>query len=189
MDFFVGLVIILLLVALLVSMIKKRKKNEVVAETIQEHEKAEKNLLDPLPYIKRRFLSANEEFFFHELKKVTQKYEYELFCKVRIADLVELKKGLNKRQWAFYFGQIKAKHADFVICNRNLQPVLIIELDDKSHDTSKGIKRDSFIDKVYKDANIPILHTRGIDNIEKKFCDSLNIISNEKYQTAEPGTQ
>lgn len=133
------------------------------------------NRPQPLPYIRKRFMSANESFFYYELKKITNKYNYELFSKVRIADLVETRPGLTRKQWGYYFGIIKAKHADFVVCTTNLQPVLIVELDDRTHDTYKGMQRDTLVDNIYYSVNLPILHTRGIDNLEAKFCGKLNI--------------
>lgn len=137
----------------------------------------------PLPYVRKRFMSMNEAFFYYELKKITNKYNYELFSKVRIADLVETKQGLTRKQWGYYFGIIKAKHADFVVCTMSLQPVLIVELDDRTHDTSKGMMRDSLVDRVYYSVNYPILHTRGIDNLETKFCEKLNIQKEPKTES------
>ena len=43
-----------------------------------------------------------------------------------------------------------AKHLDFVICNKDLAPVVAIELDDASHDAEDREERDDFVDAVLR---------------------------------------
>lgn len=196
-----GLIIAFLIVALVKFARKPKRQNQTYIppqSTPQIKEPLPKSIdlsvpqqlekkPQPLPYVRKRLMSMNEAFFYYELKKITNKYNYELFTKVRIADLVETKQGLTRKQWGYYFGIIKAKHADFVICTTNLQPVLIIELDDSTHDTYKGVQRDTLVDNIYYSVNLPILHTRGIDNLEAKFCAKLNI--REKSKTVITNTE
>ena len=40
-----------------------------------------------------------------------------VFGKVRIADILKPRKGLNRSQWQIAFNKISAKHFDFVLCN------------------------------------------------------------------------
>jgi hypothetical protein len=40
---------------------------------------------------------------------------FQIFSKVRIADLIEPREGLSRSQWQSAFNRIACKHADFVL--------------------------------------------------------------------------
>ena len=118
--------------------------------------KKEKALLTP----------AEHNFFSQVLARLEGKYR--VATKVRIADIVQPK---SKSPKALY--GITSKHADFVLCSReNFEPLLVIELDDSSHQRKDRKKRDVFVDKVYKSAKLPILHVKA-----KKTYDAEALVS------------
>lgn len=47
----------------------------------------------PLPYHKKFLLTKNEWSFYKNLKKITDRYGLHILAKVRVADLVDVKKG------------------------------------------------------------------------------------------------
>ena len=113
---------------------------------------------DPLPYSKKRyFFSAAERSFYEVLRRLAP--DHTLFAKVRLADLVYVSKGTDS--WQAHFNRINRKHVDFVLCNRDLAPVVAIELDDSSHDEEEREARDEFVDQVLASAALPIVHIRA----------------------------
>ena len=113
---------------------------------------------DPLPYSKRKyFFSAAERSFYEVLRRLAP--DHTLFAKVRLADLVYVSKGIGSRQ--SHFNRINRKHIDFVLCDRDLAPVVAIELDDSSHDTEEREARDEFVDQVMAAAALPLVHIRA----------------------------
>ncbi|NLG06504.1 MAG: DUF2726 domain-containing protein [Candidatus Pacebacteria bacterium] len=106
------------------------------------------------PYL----LSKGEKIFFDALMQSVHSDLY-ICPKVRVADLIEvdLPKG-DKRFWTL-FNKISKKHVDFVLCSRvDFSPQLVIELDGGSHNTRARSQRDIFVDEVFTQAGIPILH-------------------------------
>ena len=85
---------------------------------------------------------------------------YLLFSKVRIPDIVHIPEWYKPYHWSVYWwNRIKAKHVDFLICDKaTFTPLLVIEVDDPCHETPKGKKRDRLVNFVFKKANLPILH-------------------------------
>tara|TARA_B100000780_G_C21014131_1_gene406212 strand:+ start:324 stop:950 length:627 start_codon:yes stop_codon:yes gene_type:complete len=80
-----------------------------------------------------------------------------IFGKVRIADVLKPKKGLNTSQWQTAFNKISAKHFDFVLCNPDdLSIFAVIELDDKSHSQKKQIVRDQFVESSCNTAGLKL---------------------------------
>jgi hypothetical protein len=120
-----------------------------------------------LPYIKRTYLlTPAEHEFFNTLEKVVEG-KYYIFPQVVLADIVKLKgKGYFKPS---YRTKIDKKTVDFVLFDKkNISPILVIELDDYTHQRQKRKKRDVFLNKVLDICKIQILHTSLISEMELK---------------------
>lgn len=77
--------------------------------------------------------------------------------------------SINRNEWGTHFNKIKAKHIDFAIVD-DMKVLLIIELDDQSHNNIERIERDKFVDDNLTACGYKIVHTRGaIDVIEKEL--------------------
>jgi len=88
--------------------------------------------------------------------------KYRVLLKVRLADLIEIPKGVSKSLRQSALNRISSKHVDFVVCNKNDLSILgVIELDDQSHKSAKRQKRDRFLDSALSAAGIPIVHIRA----------------------------
>lgn len=109
------------------------------------------------PYTKKRYLFSVAELKFFELLKEIIGDNYYIFPKVRICDIIEPK---NKGDYS-NFNRIKSKHVDFLLCTKNLiTSKIIIELDDKSHNAPSRQDRDKFVDEIFANAEIPIVHIK-----------------------------
>lgn len=117
-------------------------------------------------YQKKWMFTLHEKDAYAKLKPIAEELGYTVFAKVRLLDLVEPKKGIQK--YKTYFYKVQAKHVDFVLCDKKLVARCIIELDDSSHNTKDRQKRDKFVDEVLTDTGYRIIHTRAItDDIKK----------------------
>lgn len=97
------------------------------------------------------------EMTFYAALAVATGDEYRIMVKVRLADIIQVKK--NGSHYMAHFGKIKAKHVDYLLCDPvNLRPILVIELDDKSHLQADRVARDNFVDSVFKAVGLPMLH-------------------------------
>ncbi len=114
---------------------------------------------EKLPYQGRSaLLSASEREFFRALVKAVNG-RWLIFAKVRIADVLMVPRGTPK--WLSWHSRIAQKHADFVLCDLvTTRPLIIIELDDPTHDRPDRQARDQFVDQAYRHAGVPILHAK-----------------------------
>lgn len=127
-----------------------------------------------LPYQKRRyFFTRAEQRFFERLGKSVHLVgrEYTIFAKVRMSDLLIMTKGTTGRSYWAALSRINQKHADFVIVrptadSEGLEPILVIELDDASHELEDRQQRDTLIDAIYARAGLPILHIPARPNYD-----------------------
>lgn len=85
-----------------------------------------------------------------------------VFSKVRVADVIAPKKGLNRSDWQRAFNKISSKHFDFLVCDPNDCSVkLAVELDDSSHGLAKAQKRDNFLKGACESAGLPLLRIKA----------------------------
>jgi hypothetical protein len=128
------------------------------------------------PYSRRNCLFSAAELSFYEiLQRLTP--EHTVFAKVRLAELVYVK-GTVSRQ--MHLNRIDQKHIDFVVCDKNLAPVVAIELDETSYQQADSRVRDEFVDEVLAAAALPVVHVRArheyvMDEIHRLLLPYLRI--------------
>lgn len=111
------------------------------------------------PYEKIDSICTRTELRFYKQLKEIVGSDFVVFGKIRIADLLKVKKGTHKRMsWQ---NKINCKHIDFVLCHpESLELLVAIELDDKSHEREERIRRDEFVNQAFEDARFPILRIK-----------------------------
>lgn len=114
----------------------------------------------PLPYRRAQGILTKGERAAWIPLSIAIEGRFQLFCKVRLADVVEcppVRPG--QPHW---FKRIRGYHVDFVVCELgSTAPLLVIELDDRSHLSSRSIERDRHKDEVLRAAGVPILRIRA----------------------------
>lgn len=122
-----------------------------------------------LPYQKRKyfFSRAEQRFYSHLVRAVGNvRPDLTVFSKVRMADLLLMAKGTTGRAYWSAWGRISQKHVDFIVLAPirdaeepgALEPVLVVELDDSSHQREDRQQRDTLVDAIYAQVGLPILH-------------------------------
>lgn len=100
-------------------------------------------------------MTRNEQEFYRALLRAAGR-DFDVFAMVRMADLLTVRNGVAKRQsWQ---SRINCKHIDFVLCDMESQePLLAIEIDDRSHQRKDRQERDYFVDRAFDAAGLPLL--------------------------------
>lgn len=76
---------------------------------------------------------------------------------VRLADIVNVQ-SVDRAAWRSAFNRIASKSVDFVVMDlRNGTPILVIELDDRSHSRPERRDRDALVNDVLRQASIPLV--------------------------------
>jgi very-short-patch-repair endonuclease len=143
------------------------------------------------PYAKKNYFFSVSELRFYELLKEITDNHYYVFPKVRICDIIQTKENGNYSN----FNRIKSKHVDFLICTKDpITSKIIIELDDKSHNQPKRQDRDDFVDEIFANAGIPIVHIKvqyeyNKDEIAEKLKRAYKTKYLVKEESATPVTE
>jgi hypothetical protein len=102
-------------------------------------------------------LTPAERSFFGVLQQSLAS-DYQIFAKVRLADIVRPVRNPSRSGWQSAFNRTSGKHVDFLLCDlERLNVVGVIELDDRTHERFERGLRDSLVDSALADAGIPIL--------------------------------
>ncbi len=122
----------------------------------------------PLSYNhKKYFFSPSERKFYEALKDISKELDYEVFAKVRWADIVH--PVGTKKMWWSNWGKIKSKHVDFLLCEKiNYTPTIAIEIDGPSHMSPKIKYRDSLESKIFNMSNIKLLRFKNKETYSSK---------------------
>lgn len=164
-----SVVALLLFMYWCILMLKKVLLSKDTEETNQEEPKTN----EPMPYTAAKLLTRREYAFFKVLQPIAKKYNLMICPKIRLADLVAVPQGTKEAKW---FNYIKAKHVDFTLCDMDLRVKLIIELDDSTHDRPNRQTRDDFVDRVFQQINVKLLHVRQWgEDLEPTIVEALNI--------------
>lgn len=119
-------------------------------------------------YIKRNFMTSTEMIFYNKIKELND--EYIVIPQVNLGTIIE-KKTKGYRNELF-------KNIDFAIFSKDFKEVLLlIELNDSTHQQSKRRKRDRNLYDICKNANIKLITFYTKYPNEKKWV--LNRIKNE----------
>lgn len=171
MEIFTIIIIIALVAYIIINKNKAPKTITTPIEPIQEETvKATENL----PYKKKLLLTKNEWSFYKSLKPVADELGYSVLAKIRVADLVEVT-SKDRSEWQTYFNKVNKKHVDFVLAKpENLQIVLLIELDDSTHNEAQK-QRDEFMEALYKQTGYKLLRTHGTGELKEKIMKALEI--------------
>src|SRR6185312_7309345 len=129
--------------------------------------------LGPVPFRRAEsILSPAERAFFDVLRQAIGRDLY-IFVKVRMEDVFNLPAGIpNRKAWT---GKVRQKHLDFVLCDpQTLAPVLVIELDDSTHQRADAQTRDAVKDAILNAAGLPILRvTARREYLPKELSQSI----------------
>lgn len=124
-------------------------------------------------------LTPAEQHFYKVLSSVINDRAI-IMSKVRIADLIKVKSSVKRKHFWGYFSKISQKHIDYVLIDpTTFKTICLIELDDISHFRPRRSNRDKFVDRVMKEAGIPLYRFR----VKRRYNrnDILQIISPSLY--------
>ena len=104
--------------------------------------------------------------------------EYRIFAQVHLPTLVD--HTVRGQDWRAALAHINRKSVDFVLCDKAyLSPKLAIELDDKSHERPDRQERDREVERILREAGVPLLRLENHGNfnpseLAQKIKDMLN---------------
>lgn len=111
------------------------------------------------------------EFIFYQLLEENISKKFMIFSKTRIEDFIRVKSGLWKNETWWLRSRIKSRHVDFLICNELGTPRLAIEIDGGSHNNPNRQERDNFLDRIYNEVGLEVIHIRVGENFEQRVRD------------------
>lgn len=136
-----------------------------------------KDIHQALPYNKKLLLTKNEWAFYKKIKPIIDRNKLHILAKVRLADLVEVKKGTNKSEFNKWFSKIKSKHIDFVVCNPdNLAVLFLLELQDSTHNRADRMERDNFLKQLAETCSYKICWINNDSHLEENLQNFINAL-------------
>jgi len=158
--FFIVITLIIRIAPQVIKIALRKRKRKQIEQLPQEYEDVLYYEDEIYPYHKQYLLTKNEFYFYKKLLPLTQSLNLQILTKVRLADLLEVDSGLPAGEWHKYFNRIKSKHIDFAIVD-DMRVIILIELDDSSHNRQDRTERDTFVNKALCSAGYIVVRTYG----------------------------
>ncbi len=122
---------------------------------------SESRLPDKLPYRIRDDFLSRAELSLYGVLRLAVGDQWVICPKVNLSDIFYVV-GEEKQSWR---NRIDRKHLDFLLCDaQTMQPVLGVELDDRSHARRDRQESDAFKDKVFRAAGLPLVRIQARAN-------------------------
>ena len=96
-------------------------------------------------YKSKPLLSANEKEFFNRLTLALP--DCHVLTQVAFGALLQ-PAGMNRKEHYGTRGTFSQKIADYVICNKEMFVLAVVELDDRTHQKDKDAKRDAMLEQA-----------------------------------------
>jgi very-short-patch-repair endonuclease len=121
---------------------------------------------------KTLIMTRTESEFFSKLDRVVRD-RYYVFPQVHLSALLDHK--VKGQDWRFAFRHINGKSVDFVLCDKEtLRPAYAIELDDLTHEQADRRKRDIEVERIFQEANLPLVRFKNKDVSEAEIIQALS---------------
>jgi hypothetical protein len=107
-------------------------------------------------YTKKHKVMTEHEHSFYKILNEALGREYYILAQAHLSTfLAENVKGQN---WKAAFRHVNGKSVDFLLCDKQtLEPLLAIELDDKTHEQTGRILRDTEVERILASARVPLI--------------------------------
>ena len=120
---------------------------------------------------KYSLMTKTESDFFTKLERVVSE-RYYVFPQVHLSSLLDHR--VKGQEWSYAFRHINGKSVDYVLCDRQtLRPTYAIELDDYTHDQTNRKKRDAEVERIFDEANLPLVRFRNKDISDTEIIQAL----------------
>jgi Protein of unknown function (DUF2726) len=106
----------------------------------------------PWPFYVKKPLTQPEQVLYHRLVKALP--EHIVLAQVQVSRVLGVKKGSNFNEWN---NRINRLSYDFVVCGKDSTVLAAIELDDKTHESSRRKATDEKKNKATADAGLRLI--------------------------------
>lgn len=110
------------------------------------------------------FVNRSELAFFHSLHRALPG-EYHLHSKVRLEDIVRVKRAITGQARWYLRGRVKSRHVDYLITDGQGVPKAAIELDGSSHNKAAA-NADALKNGIFSFVGIPLIRVRTGEDFE-----------------------
>lgn len=167
------LVLLIMVIAVVVFLLKSSTPASTSKPLLRSDPSMSSSVnIPPAPYEysyrQKALMSPVEIEFFERLTEALP--EHYIFPQVAMGAILKPKVTSDKKEFHSIRGTFAQKIIDFIVCDKNMNIVAIVELDDKSHNADKDDKRDAMLNSVgYKTIRWQAGNKPKIEDIAKEI--------------------
>lgn len=130
----------------------------------------------PYIYSRKDTIMTQTEINFYKRLEMIAGDRYYIFPQIHLTALA--KNETRGRYYKLGYQRINRRSVDYVLCDKvSLQPVYAVELDDRTHDTTRRQARDQIVETILTEIGLPLVRFRNTgsltdEDIAKSFYDA-----------------
>lgn len=162
---FISLLFWVVIIVLIYKYAKRKKQSKDNVEEVDKY---------GYQYTAKQYIMtrAETDLFRKLYNSVNEKYF--IFPQIHLSTILNHK--INGQNWRGAFSHINGKSVDYVLCDKNtLGLICAVELDDYTHNNVDRVERDHEVEKILKNAGIPLVRLYDFNNRSDE--DIRNIIA------------
>jgi very-short-patch-repair endonuclease len=127
-------------------------------------------------YKQKNFFMSRAEHECYDALFIAVGEKYHIFPQVHLPSIIDNK--VVGQNWKGAFRHISQKSVDFVLCDKSyISPKLAIELDDRTHERQDRKDRDGEVERILKDAKLPLLRLENYGRFNpNELLKKINIV-------------
>ncbi|OAM30057.1 MULTISPECIES: DUF2726 domain-containing protein [Eikenella] len=152
------LILVVVVAVIVFAMVSGSKKGGGRKRASKAQQRASEDVNEPWPFYPSYAMSRNEQEVYWKLEQALP--DYIVLAQVQASRVLKVKRGENHQAW---LNRINRMSYDYLICHKNTYPLLVIELDDSTHDRADRQDADRRKEMALAGAGIKIVRWRKQD--------------------------
>ena len=116
-------------------------------------------------------MTTTELNFYKILEEILNKYEFKIIPQIQLQKIFQADNITD-------FNKIKSKSIDYAVVDKEFKYKFFIELDDYTHNFNKRVKRDTYINELFKEYNLKLIRIKAnnhydLSSIEEKIKECI----------------
>jgi very-short-patch-repair endonuclease len=141
------------------------------------------SLVSPYHYSRKETIMTSAEIAFYRRLETIAGDRYYIFPQIHLTALAS--SHATGQYYKSGYQRINRRSVDYVLCDKaSMKPVYAIELDDRTHDSPKRQARDTIVDEILREINLPLIRFRNVgqltdDQIIERFVAENSVVTSD----------
>lgn len=121
----------------------------------------------PYAYSPKATIMTSAEIAFYNRLQAIAGDRYYIFPQIHLTALAN--SHATGQYYKSCYQRINRRSVDYILCDKvSMKPIYAVELDDRTHDSAKRQARDTLVEEILREINLPLIRFRNVNQLTDK---------------------